>query len=188
MIESNSRNKSRIFTLPNLLSLLRLAMIPLFMWLYCIKKDYMMTAAVLIASGVTDFVDGIIARRFDMVSDFGKMLDPIADKLTQIAISFCLVSRFPLMLVLLLTIAVKEVAIGVTELIIIRKTGSVYGAEWHGKVATWLIYFTVTLHVLWAAIPYVLSVCMIATASAAVTLSLVLYAIGNAKKLKDWRK
>ena len=83
-MEQNTRKQ--LFTIPNLLSLLRLCMIPLIIWLYCTQKNYALTAVVLVLSGLTDMVDGYIARRFNMVTDLGKALDPVADKLTQASV------------------------------------------------------------------------------------------------------
>ncbi len=84
----------QILTIPNLLSVFRILLIPLIVWLYCGKQDYLLAAWVLLLSGVTDIADGFIARRFRMVSDLGKVLDPIADKLTQTAALVCLLTRF----------------------------------------------------------------------------------------------
>ena len=96
MEEQNMESyENRVLTIPNLLSFFRLCLIPVIIWLYCVREDSLGTAAVLALSGLTDVVDGRIARRFHMVSSFGKALDPVADKLTQIAMLFCLVSRFP---------------------------------------------------------------------------------------------
>ena len=78
--------KEQLFTIPNLLSLVRLALIPLIVWLYCVKHEYLWAVVVVVLSGVTDIVDGFIARKYHMVSDFGKILDPVADKLTQAAL------------------------------------------------------------------------------------------------------
>ena len=75
-----------------------------------------------------------------MVSDLGKILDPIADKLTQAAMLLCLLISFPLMLFPLLLMACKELFMAVTGTLIIRKTGMVPGAAWHGKAATVLLY------------------------------------------------
>ncbi|MEE1164601.1 MAG: CDP-alcohol phosphatidyltransferase family protein, partial [Lachnospiraceae bacterium] len=86
--------KHKIITIPNVLSFLRLLLIPVIVWLYIVKKDPIWTMAILALSGITDIVDGIIARKCNMISDFGKAFDPVADKLTQIAMLFCLVSRF----------------------------------------------------------------------------------------------
>ena len=62
--EKNTGCPKRVFTLPNLLSFFRLCLIPVIVWLYCIRKNYLMTTLVLLLSGITDVVDGIIARRF----------------------------------------------------------------------------------------------------------------------------
>ena len=90
--------KHKIITIPNVLSFFRLLLIPVIVWLYIVKKYPIWTMAVLALSGITDIVDGIIARKCNMISDFGKAFDPVADKLTQIAMLFCLVSRFRWML------------------------------------------------------------------------------------------
>lgn len=84
----------QILTIPNLLSVFRILLIPLIVWLYCGKQDYLLAAWVLLLSGVTDIADGFIARHFHMVSDLGKVLDPIADKLTQTVALVCLLTRF----------------------------------------------------------------------------------------------
>ena len=77
--------KHKIITIPNILTFFRLLLIPVIVWLYLVKKDPIWTMAVLALSGITDIVDGIIARKCNMISDFGKAFDPVADKLTQIA-------------------------------------------------------------------------------------------------------
>ena len=87
-------NRKQLLTIPNLLSAFRILLVPVIVWLYCGRGDYPLTACVLVLSGVTDIVDGFIARRFRMVSDLGKVLDPVADKLTQAAALGCLLTRF----------------------------------------------------------------------------------------------
>ena len=82
--------KDQILTIPNLLSIIRLLMIPLIIWLYCEAQQYGLAVIVILLSGLTDIVDGFIARKYHMVSDFGKILDPAADKLTQAALILCL--------------------------------------------------------------------------------------------------
>ena len=71
----------KIFTIPNLLSVLRICMIPWLIWTYLARGDNTGAALILLLSGLTDIVDGFIARRFNMVSNLGKALDPLADKL-----------------------------------------------------------------------------------------------------------
>lgn len=175
--------RKQILTIPNLLSFLRLCMIPLIIWLYCAKKNYALTAAVLVLSGITDTVDGFIARRFNMVTDLGKALDPVADKLTQAAMMFCLLTRFQMMLVPLLLLIFKELCSGIMSLVVIKKTGKVCGAEWHGKLCTWLLYAMMFLHIVWFAIPREWSTVLISICVIMMTVSFGLYMIRNYKML-----
>ena len=178
-------SQSKILTIPNLLSFFRLCLIPVFMWLYCVEKNYLWTGIILIISGLTDTVDGIIARKFNMISDLGKVLDPIADKVTQAAILFCLLTRFPLMIAPLALMVVKEFFMGVTGLLVIQKTGKVFGADWHGKVNTWLLYAMMILHVFWYNIPDVVSKVLIGICVVMMLISLVLYGRHNLKALRE---
>lgn len=176
-------NKDKILTIPNLLSLLRLLMIPLMIWLYIGRENYAATTLVLLASALTDVLDGFIARRYKMVSEFGKAFDPIADKLTQIAMMFCLIVRFPLMLLPWIVLVVKELFTGLCSVLAIHKTGHVEGAVWHGKVTTALLYATMALHLLWYSIPSTVSVLLIGVCTGMMLISAVGYAIRNFKML-----
>ena len=182
---STSSSQSKILTIPNLLSFFRLCLIPVFMWLYCVERNYLWTGIILIISGLTDTVDGIIARKFNMISDLGKVLDPIADKVTQAAMLFCLLTRFPLMIAPLALMVVKEFFMGVTGLLVIQKTGKVFGADWHGKVNTWLLYAMMIIHVFWYNIPDVVSKVLIGICVVMMLISLVLYGRHNLKALRE---
>ena len=182
---SSGSSQSKILTIPNLLSFFRLCMIPVFMWLYCVERNYLWTGIILIISGLTDTVDGIIARKFNMISDLGKVLDPIADKVTQAAMLFCLLTRFPLMIAPLALMVVKEFFMGVTGLLVIQKTGKVFGADWHGKVNTWLLYAMMIIHVFWYNIPDVVSKVLIGICVVMMLISLVLYGRHNLKALRE---
>jgi cardiolipin synthase len=82
----------RLWTIPNVLSLLRLASVPVFVWLFVSDREN--AAVVLYAVGAwTDFFDGVIARRFDQVSELGKLLDPLADRILILALAIALVAR-----------------------------------------------------------------------------------------------
>ncbi len=180
--------KHKIITIPNILSLFRLLLIPVIMWLYIVKKDPLWTTAILVLSGVTDVVDGIIARKCHMVSDFGKAFDPIADKLTQIAMLFCLVSRFRWMLLPLCVMVIKEVTAGILGLLVIRKTGNVNGAVWHGKATTVSLYSMMIIHLIWFNIPGVISGILIGACTALALLSAFIYTRENVKKLLNGRQ
>lgn len=179
-----SKYQKRILTIPNALSCVRLLLIPVIVWLYVVRKDPIATTIVVVLSGLTDIADGIIARTFNMISDFGKALDPVADKLTQIAVLFCLVTQFPYMLLPLVLLVVKELFAMVTNLIIIRKTGNVHGAVWHGKVTTALLYSTMALHLIWPQLPQALSYALVGVCTAMLLLSGVLYGVQNIRVLR----
>ena len=81
-------------TIPNIISFFRLILIPIFVITYfkeSITDHYLWSILIIVTSGISDVVDGFIARKFNMVSDIGKVLDPIADKLTQAVVLLCLV-------------------------------------------------------------------------------------------------
>ena len=173
----------KIMTLPNILSLFRLLLIPLFCVVYVARGDYKLAAFVLFVSGLSDVVDGFVARRFNMVSDVGKVLDPIADKLTQLAVLGCLISRFKRMIVPCVLLGAKELATGIAGLIAVKKTGIVCSAEWHGKLTTVLLYTMMVMHILWHDIPPVASDFTIALCVAAMVLSFVLYTVRNLRMI-----
>lgn len=177
--------KNKIVTIPNLLSFLRLCLIPLFVWLYCIEQNFQGTAGILLLSGLTDIVDGFIARKFHMTSDLGKILDPVADKATQAAMLLCLITRFHFMIIPLVLLIVKEFYMGVTGVLIIQKTGKVFGADWHGKVATCLLYAMMILHVVWHNIPMLISNVFIAICVMMMMTSLILYGIRNKNAIQE---
>ncbi len=179
MSHTKNNYNNRILTIPNMLSLVRIALIPVFVWTYCKKKSGALTAFVLGISGLTDCIDGLIARKHNMISDLGKILDPIADKLTQAAMLLCLITKFPLMLMPFILLLIKETAVGLTGFMVIRHTGTVHGAVWHGKINTCLLYAVMILHVLWAGIPQQFSYCLIVLCTCMMALSFSLYFTSN---------
>ncbi|MGI5977317.1 MAG: CDP-alcohol phosphatidyltransferase family protein [Candidatus Limivicinus sp.] len=180
----SNKFKSKVFTIPNILTFIRLLLIPVFVWLYIGRQDYKLTSIILLLSGFTDVLDGFIARHFDMVSDLGKAIDPVADKLTQLAMLLCLVSRFRLMLVPLSLLVVKELFCGITCVMAIKKTGVVEGADWHGKLTTFLLYAMMILHLIWADITPTVSTVSILLCTASMILSFIMYGIRNINAIK----
>lgn len=188
MEKTEEKYAHKIITIPNILSLFRLLLIPVIVWLYVVKQDPVWTTAVLALSGLTDIIDGIIARKFHMVSDLGKALDPVADKLTQIAMLFCLVTRFKWMLLPLCVMVIKEISAGVMGLLVIRKTGKVEGAVWHGKATTASLYSMMIIHLIWYNVPSVISGILIGACTALALLSAFMYSTDNLKILLAGRK
>ncbi len=172
-------NQNQIFTIPNILSFARLGMVPFIVWLYCGKQEYVWAGILLIISGLTDIIDGFIARKFNMTSDLGKVLDPIADKFTQGAVLLCLLIRFPIMILPLILMLIKEIFMSVSGYAIIKKCGIVLGAQWHGKAATVCIYAMMMVHIFWSDIASWVSDISIGLCTAMIAISFVLYAIRN---------
>lgn len=168
--------KDQILTIPNLLSLIRLLMIPLIIWLYCEAQQYGAAVILILLSGLTDIVDGFIARKYHMVSDFGKILDPAADKLTQAALILCLSFRYQLMIPLIITFAIRELFMIIMGYITIKKYNQVNSAQWYGKTTTVVLYTVMTLLILFPGIPELTANCMILFCGVVMLVTFVLYA------------
>lgn len=177
--------KDQIFTIPNILSFIRLLMIPVIVWLYGEKQNYLAATAMIILSGLTDVADGVIARKWNLVSDLGKILDPIADKLTQAALIYCLVAKYDWMFPLLILFAVKEIIMGISGLIVIKKKDVVNSAQWFGKLGTLVLYAVMSILFLFPGIPVIAADVMILVCAAAILLSLVKYLLFYQKLLSE---
>jgi len=181
---SHDKSMAKVWTIPNLLSVLRICLIPVIVWLYCGKRDYILAAGVLILSGATDILDGFIARKFHMTSDLGRVLDPVADKLTQGAMLFCLLTRFLWVIFPIALMAAKEIFMSITGAVVIKRTGVVLGAEWHGKAATCLLYAMILLHMCWCDIPFAASALAVAACTLMIAVSFAIYGVRNLNALK----
>lgn len=175
----------KVLTVPNILSFFRLCLIPVIVWLYCVGHDYFGTMIVYGFSSLTDVVDGAIARRFNMISNFGKVFDPIADKLTQMAIIACLITRFWWMVIPLVIFVIKELGMNVVGLVAAKKTGVIKGANWHGKVNTIVFFVLVVIHLAWYTITPMVSHILIAISVLMMILSATLYTLDYVKMLKQ---
>ncbi len=180
--------KDELFTIPNMLSIVRLLLIPLIVYLYVFKKDNLIAAAVVVISTLTDIVDGFIARRFNMITDFGKFIDPVADKATQLTVFICLMTEFKLMILPFVVLLVKELSAFLLRLVVYKETEIVDSAKWHGKASTGIVVFTLMLHLIWHEIPSSVSVAMIVFCTLFMTFSGTLYTIDGLKILKNGRK
>ena len=138
--------------IPNVLTLLRIVLIPFFAWRFLIG-DVVGAIILLLASGFTDFLDGFIARRFNLITKTGALLDPLADKLTQIVVSFCIAYYgFELMWVVFGFLVLKEVVMIIGGVKLYTNDDIVIHAKWYGKVATFVIYLAFYLLILFGGI------------------------------------
>ena len=170
-------SKKDVLTVPNFMSFYRIALIPLYRCLYCVQKAVIPTICVLALSGLTDIFDGIVARKFNMVSDFGKFIDPVADKLTQGALILSLSVNFPDIWPLFFIFLIKELTMALLGLIVLEKTDTVNSAQWFGKATTVVLEASMALLLLVPGIPVSLADGIFALCSAMTIFSLIMYSI-----------
>lgn len=166
--------RAEAFSIPNMLSYFRLLLIPLFIVLY-VREDFTEALITLAASGLSDILDGRIARKYDMVTDLGKVLDPVADKLTQCAMMLCVAMRYPAMWWLLGLHVVKELIMLVMGWYVLKRTDTVNSAIWAGKLCTGVIYAVMMLHVILPHLPQPVSVGCTIVCAGLIVLSLIVY-------------
>ena len=166
--------RAEAFSIPNMLSYFRLLLIPLFIVLY-VQEDFTEALITLAASGLSDILDGRIARKYDMVTDLGKVLDPVADKLTQCAMMICVAMRYPAMWWLLGLHVVKELIMLIMGWYVLKRTDTVNSAIWAGKLCTGVIYAVMMLHVILPHLPQPVSVGCTVVCAGLIVLSLIVY-------------
>lgn len=135
--------------IPNILSVCRILLIPAFLWVYLTageQKGFLLAACILLVSGLTDLLDGWIARRFNMITALGRVLDPLADKLTQAAVCIALAIRYPQLTFLLVVFVIKELLMLIGGFKLLRKNRDITGSRWFGKLYTF-VFYAVTLFV-----------------------------------------
>ena len=143
--------KKEILTIPNLLSFFRLILIPVYMSVYLNAqetRDYIIAGTILAISCATDAVDGKIARKFNMITTFGKFLDPLADKLTQFSLLLCMAIRYPVLWAVFSLFVLKEL-FQLTAGIVAAKHGYILkGALISGKICTTVLFTSLVAMVL----------------------------------------
>ena len=143
--------KKEIWSIPNILSMFRLILIPVYILIYLNAtrpEHYYIAAGILAVSCLTDLIDGKVARHFNMVTTVGKILDPIADKLTQFTLTICLSVKYPMLQFVPLLFVIKEVFQVVMGLIHLRRGHMLPGALAAGKVCTAVLFLSLIALVL----------------------------------------
>lgn len=160
-----------------MISFFRFLLIPVFIWLYCGLGKHVWAAVVLAVSGVSDMLDGYIARRCHMESNLGRVLDPMADKLTQAAMCLALFYRYPVMFWVLIFFAVKELIMALLGYFYMRRTGIVNSARWYGKASSIVQYAVMMTLVINSAISAYAAALLIILCMVTHVLSLALYVL-----------
>lgn len=184
--ESNVKD---VFTIPNLLTFLRIVLITPFVVLF-LNRNYLGAAVVVIISGLTDCFDGLIARKFNQITDLGKILDPIADKLTLIAIVICVAIDMPIVAPFMAVLLLKDTLMLIGGTNLIKKGITPPAAKWYGKIGTILFYFSVcTIVFLKAVMNYeneVLFFVMLTITTVVMVFSLIKYSMIYFSLLKEF--
>lgn len=133
--------KEKIWNVPNILTIIRIALIGVLVYFFSIGQLFW-ALIVFVTAGVTDYLDGYIARKYNLITTFGKLMDPLADKLMVVTTLICLttIGRVPLWAPLV--IAVKETIMAIGGVLLLKR-GIVAYAHWIGKAAT--ILFTIAI-------------------------------------------
>lgn len=143
--------KKEIFTIPNLLSLFRLVLLPVYARIYLNATEnyqYLIAGSIMGISCLTDMLDGKIARHFNQITNLGKILDPLADKITQFTLTLCLSMKYPVLHPVLALFIVKELFQLVTGLVFLHKGSMLPGALMAGKVCTTVLFVSLITLVL----------------------------------------
>lgn len=130
--------------IPNILSFLRILLIGVFAYLF-VNHFYVAALYVYVFSFLTDVFDGFLARRFQWISNLGKLLDPFADKLTLVTVLACLYAHGFVRWYIFAIALVKELAMILGGMFMLRKKNVVVYSDWWGKLATGLFFITISL-------------------------------------------
>ena len=144
-------SKNELLSVPNALSIIRILMIPIYCFFFFhanSRLDYFFCASILAISCVTDFFDGWVARKYKQITRVGKLLDPIADKATQVCLLYSLSIKYPLLLSLLLLLILKDSFQLIALIVAYRKNKALTGALISGKICTAILFLSCILLVL----------------------------------------
>lgn len=146
-----SDTTDRVLTVPNLVSLVRLLMVPVFWWVLLGRGNVTLAAGLILVIGATDWVDGFLARRLDQVSRLGAALDPVADRvmIASAVIGGMIAGVVPTSIGWALI--VREAFAGVVTLVLVARASTILEVRYLGKVATFILYGAIPLFYLAAA-------------------------------------
>ena len=175
----------KIITIPNIISMFRVVLITFIIYSFVKLNNIPLTVVLIAVSALSDILDGKIARKFNMVSDFGKFFDPVADKATQIALAICLAFKIKMMIPLLIFLLIKEIFMGVSGYIVIKRTGAPDQAKWYGKACTVVLYGSMMAMILFPGMPEWLSFSLICLCAVFMLISIIGYAVLRRREIKE---
>lgn len=141
-------NKKKMKNIPNILSVIRIILVLVFVVVFFLPISKIWALIVFLTAGATDVVDGFLARKFNWITDLGKILDPFADKLMQCTVLVCLCIENVVPIWFLLIFFAKEIMTLLLGFIAIRRRSVVVVSKWYGKASVCLFYATIFLAVI----------------------------------------
>ena len=144
-VQETQVTSDRVLTLPNVLSFARLLGVPLFLWLILVPEADGWAIALLVVSGITDWLDGYLARRWNQITRVGQLLDPIADRLYILATLFGLLLRDIILLWLVVLLVSRDVVMAVVLAILKRQGITGLPVHFIGKAATFNLLYAFPL-------------------------------------------
>lgn len=128
--------------IPNILTIIRFILIP-FIYMSVLSNRYLIALIIFTISALTDVLDGYIARKYNYITDIGKLIDPLADKLTQISLLHSLTILKILPWWIFAIVFVKEFVLIISASVLYSKKDVVVYSKWYGKLATTLFYLAI---------------------------------------------
>ena len=173
--------------IPNLLSIFRLALIPVFAVVIFspIPNSALWACLIFLLSGATDVLDGYIARKYNMITNVGKVLDPLADKLMQITVFICLLVLEIIPMWIVILFAAKEILMILGSTYSLKKKIKVVESKWYGKLCTAVFYTVTVICMLFPGLQEGVKTVMMWVIAFLTVMTLALYTLDTLKAMKE---
>lgn len=171
------KEHNKNLNIPNALSVFRIILILPFI-IFFMQDNILMAAIVVFLAGISDFLDGVIARHFNQSTELGQILDPLADKLSQITVVVCLAIKYSVLIPLAAILMLKELCMIIASAILLKRKMRPPKAKWYGKIATTVFYTSATVIVGLKGI-FGIENTAVNIALLSVTVAFMLFAFGN---------
>lgn len=177
----------KFFNIPNILCLIRIGLIPVLLFLYIKKQNHLLSFVLLCIMELTDLFDGYIARKYNLITNVGKILDPFADKLLQLVLAFLLISNYKFAIILLITFIFKEIICAIFSIYTCMIIKKIDGARIWGKVSTTVFYVVSVMLLFLPNISMQFANCLIIISTSLLAYACIRYIIYYIKQIKNAR-